>query len=359
MKKPIIEVLKKKIFIKNFVKEIDGKYQKLKIKRQLSSEQCKEIQEYYLKLTGHKVPLSWHRFMYSRTGVYSKKYIPLSVYRSELIGRMNNFQFMDAYADKNVSELLFPDVKQPHTIIRNINGYYYSDGKSVSEEEAIQLCSNVRDMIIKPSLESRGTGVKLLNVENGITNVEGKSIREVFCNYGKNFLVQEKVKQHPAMEALNPTSANTIRLLTYRMGMDVVVLYTVIRIGKAGQVIDNESKGGISAKINEDGKLAKYAYGAPGNDMVEKTDTGITLEGYQIPSYDKVVATAKRSHFKLPYFNMAAWDFCVGVDGEPIMIEWNANPDLSQTANGPAFGDYTEQIFSTIYSKENTRNKYW
>ncbi len=256
MKTKFFEKLKKKVFIHNFVKEIDEKYDKLKIKRQLTSAQINEIQDYWLKLIGHKVPLSWHRFMYSRTGIYSKKYIPLSVYRSELIGRMNNFAFMEAYADKNVSEMLFPDVKQPHTLLKNINGYYYIDGKAVTEDIAVQACSNLTNMIIKPSLESRGTGVKLLNVKDGVSNIDDKYIKDVFKFYGKNYLIQEKVKQHPAMEALNPSSANTIRLLTYRMGMDVVLLYAVIRIGKSGQVIDNESKGGISAKINSDGTLA-------------------------------------------------------------------------------------------------------
>lgn len=356
---PFIEKLKKIVFVNSFVKEINRKYEKLKTKRQLSPEQAKEVQEYYTRLTGHKVPLAWHRFMYSRNGYYSKLYVPLSVYRSELIGRMNNFAFMDAYADKNVSEMLFPDIKQPNTIIRNINGYYYHNHKPITEEEAIGICSDLSNMIIKPSLESRGTGVQLFSSEKGMTSIAGKSIRQLFDDYGKNFLVQEKVKQHPAMEKLNPSSANTIRILTYRMGMEIVVLYTVIRIGKAGQVIDNESKGGISAKINTDGKLAKYAYGAPGNDMVETTDSGVVLDGYQIPSFEKVLEAAKKSHYNLPYFDIAAWDFCIGLEGEPIMIEWNANPDLSQTANGPAFGDYNEKIFGDIYRKENTRNKYW
>lgn len=358
-KVPFIERLKKRIFIDRFVREIEGKYAKLKVRRPLTKEQEHEALDYYQRLVGKKVPLAWHRFMYSRTGVWAKDYVPLSLYRSELIGRMNVYPFMDAYADKNVSEMLFPDVRQPKNIVKNMNGYYYAGDRPVSREEALAICHNVEDAIIKPSMSTRGHGVKHLEVRNGVSNLDGRSIDQVFADYRQDFLVQERVRQHPQMAALNPTSANTIRLLTYRSGMEVWVLYTVIRIGKKNQVVDNESSGGISARINADGTLAKYAYGAPGNDMVEFTDSGIRLEGYRIPSYDKVVETAKHLHYRLPYFDMAAWDFAVDYDGEPLFIEWNANPDLSQTANGPAFGPYAEQIFAEIYKKPNTRNQYW
>lgn len=354
-----IERLKKRNLEKHFVSEINGKYQKLKVKRALTPEQEREALNYYQQLVGKKVPLDWHRFMYSRTGVWAKDYVPLSLYRSELIGRMNVYPFMDAYADKNVSEMLFPDVRQPRTILKNMRGYFYAGDRPVDREEAVALCQDIPDGIIKPSMSTRGHGVKHLVVSGGMSNIDGKTIEQVMADYKQDYIIQEKIHQHPQMAALNPTSANTIRLLTYRSGMDILVLYTVIRIGKREQVIDNESSGGISARINSDGTLARYAYGAPGNDMVEFTDCGVRLEGYQIPSYDKVVETAKRLHYRLPYFDMAAWDFSVDYDGEPLFIEWNANPDLSQTANGPAFGEYAERIFGEVYKKSNTRNQYW
>lgn len=355
----IIDLLKKRIVVRNFTIEIQKKYQKLKVKRPLSKEQKKSIQSYYKPLVGHKVPTIWHQFMYSRTGVFAIDYMPLSLYRTELIGRMNQFPFMEAYADKNISYTLFPHVKQPKLIIKNMNGYFYTQDKAITREEAIALCENLDNAIIKPSMSTRGQGVQALNIHNGISDTDHKSIHQIFDDYQQNFLVQERIQQHPALEALNPTSANTIRLLSYRNGMDIIILYTVIRIGKLNQVIDNESAGGISARINADGTLAKYAYGAPGNDMVTHTDTGIELNGYAIPSYQKVIETVKELHYQLPYFDIAAWDFAVDVNGDPVFIEWNANPDLSQTANGPAFGEYTRPILSTIYQKPNTRNPHW
>ncbi len=348
------------ISLQSFVTEIRGKYRKLHVKRKLTIAQKREIQNYFQKLIGKRVPLIWHKFLYSRTGVYAKNYIPVGVYRTDFIGRMNNFPFMDAYADKNVSDLLFPDVIQPRNILKNINGYYYIGHRAVSREEAIAHCQNIENAIIKPSLSTRGQGVRKISVQNGVSNIDHKSINQVFDLYkNENFLIQDIVLQHQEMRALNADSLNTIRLLTYRSGMEVILLYGVIRIGKAGQVTDNESAGGISTRINPDGTLAKYAFGSPGNDMVEKTDSGITLEGYAIPSYHAVVEKVKELHLRLPYFNIAAWDFAVGENGEPVFIEWNANPDLSQSAYGPAFGENTERVISEIIHKPNTRHQYW
>ena len=89
----------KQVSIHSFVSELTRKYHKLHVRRELTRAQKKEIQAYYKQLTGHCVPLIWHKFLYSRTNEYSKKYIPLSLYRTELIGRMNQFWMMEAYAD--------------------------------------------------------------------------------------------------------------------------------------------------------------------------------------------------------------------------------------------------------------------
>ena len=141
--------------------------------------------------------------------------------------------------------------------------------------------------------------------------------------------------------------------------MEVLVLYSVIRIGRAGKIIDNQSAGGISALIHEDGRLNRYAYGAPGVDKLEYTDVGIRLEGYEIPQFESVVETVKRLHLSLPFFNLVGWDMAVGEDGTPILVEWNVCTELSQTAAGPPFGAYTDRILQELYRKPNDLNPRW
>ena len=333
---------------------ITRNFKDLKVHRKLTKAQIKEVDDFYISMIGKKVPLYCHEYFYSRTGVFSKDYIPKHFYNMELLYRANVHKFREAYDDKNIYDIILAGENVVHTILKNMNGYYYYEGKPVSEEEAIELCQNMDCVIIKPAMEMKGNGVKLLSVTNGKTNIEGKTIGELFKQYNHNFLIQECVKQHKDLAALNPTSVNTMRILTYRSGMEVLVIYSVIRIGRKGQVIDNQCAGGISTTINKDGKLGKAAFGGYNEDNVVVTDTGITLDGYQLPSYDKAIAFAKRLHMKLPYFNIIGWDVTIEENGEPILIEYNANPGLSQSAFCSGMGENTERIIRELWPRRNT-----
>lgn len=341
-------------YMKDKRRELNERLSKLKTRRHLTNAQENEIVEYYKRMTGMKISTLDHEYLYSRTGIYTKDYIPLAFFQSELIGRLNRMDLYDAYSDKNLDDVLLPSVKHPHYYLKNINGYYYFEGRAVSKEVALEQCMNLGEVIIKPSLSYKGTGVRKLHIENGKTDWDGKSLNEVFNDYKKDFLIQEAVRQHDRMSALNPTSVNTLRMATYRSGMEVLLVYAVVRIGREGQVIDNQSAGGISVVIRPDGTLGKYAFGSAGDDMIEKTDTGIVLEGYAVPSYEKSVETVKRLHYSLPLFDLVGWDISIDEEGEPVLIEWNGRPGPSQTACGTGYGELTERIITEVWGRENT-----
>ena len=335
--------------------EITRKFKYLKDRRRLTKEQKKEIQDFYLGAIGKRIPLYGHEYFYSRNGIFSKYYIPSTLYLGDLLPKANDYSLTPFYTDKNFTELFFPGENIAHAILNNINGYYYFEGEPVSEEEAILRCQNLEDVIIKPSRESKGNGVQLLSVKDGVTNLEGKTIVQVFKEYEKNFLIQKRVHQHKDMAALNPSSLNTLRILSYRSGMEVLIIYSVVRIGRMGQVVDNQSAGGLSTTINNEGKLGKFSFGKVGSDNIETTDTGIQLEGYQLPSYDKAIEFVKRLHYRLPFLNIVGWDVAIEENGEPILIEFNIGPGLSQSAFGSGMGEYTERIIRELWPRPNTR----
>lgn len=339
---------------KRYINGITNSYKKLSVKKELSAAQKNEINNFYSKLLGHKVPTIWHQYFYSRTNNFSKYYFPSSEYFVNLIGRLNIYPLKRAYTDKNVLDIVLPSNILPKIYLKNINGYFYFCGKPVSKQEAVTLCSNLGEVIIKPSLTAKGKGVSKHIIKNGISVGSNKKIGDILDEYRNDFLVQECIHQHKDMSALNPTSINTIRIVTYRSGMDIKIIYTVIRIGRKGSVIDNESAGGISTIIHPNGKLGKYAYGAPGVDNVEFTDSGVRLLDYQVPSYEKALNLVKDCHYKLPYFDLLGWDISINEAGEPILIEFNISPELSQSANGPAFGEFTEEIIGKAIKRNNT-----
>lgn len=339
-------------------KMYEKKMTKVKPANRLTAAQKEEIRDFYKRLTGKDISTIYHEYFYARTGIYSKEYMPVDLYEGDLIGRANNMSYFDAYSDKNMDEVFLPNIKHPETILKNINGYFYSGNKPISKEEAIMLCQNLSEIIIKPSMSSKGSGVHKLNIIEGVTELDDRKItvEELFAKYRKNFIIQKAIRQHKDMGELNPTSINTIRVLTYRSGMEILVIYAVVRIGRKGQVIDNQSAGGISAMINEDGTLCKYGHGGVGDDNILKTDTGIVLEGYRIPHFDDVLETVKRAHYNLPFFDIVGWDISVDENGTPVLVEWNGNPGPSQTACGTGLGKYTERIIRELWQRKNTRD---
>jgi hypothetical protein len=339
------------------IKQMEGKFNKLPVKCELTPEQEKEIKDYFYNLLGESdVPTIWHKFCYSRNGIYSKEYLPMTITR-KLINWANKTDYRNAYADKNMLDVVLPNAPHPEIIMKNMNGYYYFNGKPVNRQEAIELCNNLGRVIIKPSLKSQGRDIRIIEIKDGLTNYKDLTVAQLFDLYNKNYCIQKIINQHEDMKKLNSSSVNTIRILTYRSDMEILVLYTAIRIGRQNSDVDNESSGGISANIKPDGTLVKYGISKPEDGQIEKTDNGTILEGYVVPSYDKAVKMAQEQHFNLPFFDIIAWDIAIREDGEPIIIEWNVLPGLSQSACGPALGNYTERIINELKEKSKTRIK--
>ena len=324
----------------------------------LTTGQEADVKAFFKKHLGREVPIDWHQYYYSRNGFWSEKYIPTSIYNTEIIWRLNKYHFRHAYADKGFYDTLFSGINRPRTIIKNINGYYYDDQHPLSETEAVERCSNLKEAIIKPSLGGTwGIGVKLIQSSDGIVIDTKHSVKDLFESYKKqSFIVQERLQQHPDLAKLNPTSLNTIRVLSYRRDDEVIIIYAVIRIGRKGQVVDNETAGGIKADIDlQTGRIKGCAIGSLKESQMPFTDVGTPIDGFQIPCFGKVLEVVKEMHFRLPYFNLIGWDMTVDKDGVPTIIEWNRAAELSQVAHGPAFGDLTEEILDDAMRRENSR----
>ena len=324
--------------------------------KSLTKGQVADIKAFFKKYLNREVPTYWHQYYYSRNGLYSEKYIPTSIYVSSIIYRLNNYTKSLAYVDKGFYDTLFPDVNRPQTIIKNVNGFYYDDKKPISKNEAISRCSNLKEAVIKPTvLGTWGQGVKLFHADNGFVTEMNMSVDDLFTRYKRSFIIQSKLEQHPDLARLNPTSVNTIRVLSYRKENEVIILYAVIRIGRMGKVVDNETAGGIKADINlQTGRIKGPAFGSPTEKNMPQTDSGAELDNYLIPSFPQVLDFVKDLHMRLPYFRLIGWDVSVDTDGNPVMIEWNKSAELSQVAHGPAFGDYTEEILTSAMKQKNT-----
>ena len=147
------------------------------------------------------------------------------------------------------------------------------------------------------------------------------------------YIIQEKVCQHPEINALYSKSINTIRLVTFRHRdtHEIDVLPSVFRVGCNGSYVDNWSQGGIAVGINiVNGTLKKYGFFRP--EIAKRVefhpDSGCKLEGYRIPYFQEAVSQAIFIHSQIPVINSIGWDIAIS-DSGPIFIEGNDNWEVS------------------------------
>lgn len=338
-------------YYKTFVRQVQLK--------EFTAEQEKEIQTYWKELVGHKISLKWHQLFYSITGVFSVEYMPPSIYNA-IISKLNDRLLLKAYDDKNIYVALLNGINKPQRILQCSNGYFYKDSSSLTKAEALSICQNLKSVVIKPSMNSSaGHNVCALAVTNGVVScgekkLDGLSVEELFDNYGLNFLIEEKIEQHPLLAQLNPSSCQTIRVISIREGDEIIIVNSVLRIGRSTSLlIDNFSSGGIACKVDNEGVLSEYGYSLWPIKKFTHTDNNVQLKGYRVPNYDEVTNMVKKAHYRLPHFKTVAWDVCVDVQGKALILEYNV-PYGAYTLNlatNTVFGNYTKEIVSMVYSR--------
>lgn len=321
-------------------------------KRKLSREQAREVQQYYKIFWGRNISLEWHEYYYSMTGDFFKKIIPGDLYFIYILPYLNDMVRGRSCVDKNMYDVYLADVLRPRTILKNVNGFYYTENKALTQKEAEDVCHNLPVAIIKPTIDSWcGLNVCKFSVKEGVTDINNLPVAELFQKYGHDYIIQEVITQHPVLAFLNPTSVNTVRVLSYRRANgEVVILSSVVRVGRLGSIVDNGSAGGFCCGIRENGWLKEYGYAMASGERKKTTDSGLAFKDVQIPKFDEIARLTCQLHKRFPYLRLIGWDFTVNNEDEIVFIELNdgAGINIIQLANGPALGDYTDEILQEI-----------
>lgn len=148
-----------------------------------------------------------------------------------------------------------------------------------------------------------------------------------------NYLVQEKVTQHPALGELYEKSINTVRLVTVydKKNDEAVPLSAVLRLGANGNVVDNWAAGGLAVGVDVNkGVLMEYGFYKHGNGTKTLThpDSGLAFKGRVIPFWDDLIEKALALHRHLLPLFIVGWDIAITPDG-PCFIEGNDNMEIS------------------------------
>jgi hypothetical protein len=248
---------------------------------------------------------------------------------------------------------LFKGIPQPETVVLRIGGLWYSsDMELISEGKMKELISTEAEFFAKQATASYGgKGVVHVSAEKGDVY---KQFEEFLSYAKKDVIVQKPVKQHKDISAIHESSVNTMRIISLLSQEGVKIYSAVLRIGVGGSKVDNVSQGGVTCGITDDGKLKKECYKVNGDKFDRHPTNGFKLDGYQLPSFEKVKNLVREAHVMVPHFKMVSWDFAICEDGQPVMIEANlakGSSKLHQFSNGPLFGEDTEKILDEVFGK--------
>ena len=326
--------------------------------RDLTAAEKAEVDAFWSKYRfAVKMPYTACRAYTNRTGRFDPRYIPYGLHAKVLNPASRNKSYMFAFQNKAYLQRVFEGIRQPKVVCRRVEGMYYDERfERIDEQQAVALCVRAlehAEIVIKPSGLSGGKGVVFLR------EADEARLRGEFDQIRGTVTVQEAVRQHPKMAALNASTVNCVRITTWLHKGEVHPLAALVKIGSASVRVDNYKHGGHLLGLNMDGTSMPYAL----NVRYERVTTlpgGVCLEGgITIPGFADVVETAKRAHFMTPQTKLISWDIAIDEQEKAVMIEANHGGDvrMHMAVTGPLFGDLTEEYLDTYLLEKYYRER--
>ena len=316
----------------------------------LTKEMEKEAKAFWDKYKS--VPMIYHNFYTVKNGEFHKEYIPDEIYYNYIQPHFNNYRLAKALDNKCYYNKMFSGIAQPKLVAYRLNGFWYIDDQVASNfEDVYNVLKDEKEVFIKRASDSGGGhGVKYLNCDGLTPEYLEKEIKD----FTGDIAIQRGITQHEVLGKINPSSVNTIRIITLLEKEGAKVLSVILRMGVGETKVDNSSSGGMTIGVTMDGKLKKFACADKRKLLDTHPTSNIVFEGYQLPVFDKVKELVLKASYMVPHFRMVAWDVSVLEDGTPVLIEANlydGQLDSHQIHNGPLFKEDTERIMNEVFNK--------
>lgn len=282
---------------------------------------------------------------------------------------LNPIKYRNFYSDKNmfdrVLSLRFNDIVTPKSFVRNIEGKFYDLNYNLIGLEPLNLAGLLEAdrIVVKPSVDSSsGKGVLFFEKigESYVGGENGKqelSVDFLDRYYGKNYVIQEAVKQSAFISQFCPTSVNTLRVQVYRSVItgEVHIPNVIMRLGKKGSLVDNAHAGGcfIGIDVNT-GKFQDKVFNQFGEHFDKFNDVDFKKCSYIIPNFDAIKKFAKKVGECIPHHHIISLDIMLNEDNNPMLIEYNIGAFslwFFQITGNTVFGEFTDEVIEYCMKK--------
>ena len=228
-----------------------------------------------------------------------------SYYNLQNYCRLNNREDREVFRDKVRFNSTFCDFISREWILIDQNA-----PKAIAD-----FIGRHGSIIIKPRFGDSGKDIAFFD-SDAATAVTAQDLAKKYSG----FLAEEILLNHDDIKALNPSSLNTIRIITIVTKEDVEFLYAGIRIGAPGSRVDNISMGGKVAAINlNTGEIESGFQCKTTSEVQFKVDD---FTGKMMPCWEELLRFVKNAARTVPGVRYVAWDVAITPKG-PALIEGN------------------------------------
>ena len=166
-------------------------------------------------------------------------------------------------------------------------------------------------MLIKPLDGGQG---------KGIFKIKNDSDFNLASN--PNCIAEEILIQHEKMRELNPTSVNTVRVLTFKGK----IIACALRIGGDNAIVDNLHSNGVCVHLDKDsGIIDALCIDNNLNKYLKHPKTGKVLVGFQVPNWEILISRVLEAAKVVPEVQYVGWDVAV-LENDVAIIEGNHDP---------------------------------
>lgn len=242
--------------------------------------------------------------------------------RREFVGGHEKARYTDFL---HQSSDIYRKFRNKYIAYQTFKPFYHRDVVRVMEESDrdafLEFARKHPRFILKINDEALGNGIRILDLQT-----LGKTSEALFSELladRKEYLAEELIEQAPELARIHPSSVNTVRFVTYLKNGKVEHLFSFLRMGAGGGIIDNATAGGISAAIDlETGIVTTPGCRENQTRFLCHPDTGVQIIGMQIPRWSELLETVDQLAQVVPEQKYVGWDMALTKDGW-VMVEGN------------------------------------
>ena len=218
----------------------------------------------------------YKRQFYNLTDAQRATYITRSV-NNTLVSLLNDREYYHFFDNKS----------EFYTTFGKYIGRQGLDFGKATQKEFEDFMASRDTIMVKPDSSSGGFGV------NKLSKGDFPSLAAMYQKLKEEHIgvIEDVLQQHEVLNQLNPSSINTLRVVTILNESGPHIVYAHIRIGNSDRPVDNLHSGGMFAPIDLDKGVIQYpAYDQARHTYTEHPRTHTTIQGFAIPYWEEAKA---------------------------------------------------------------------